>query len=547
MGTFNQPRFHARKATRAKLHQMHRVIKYTDMDFHNITFMQQTFLDQKVLIVGTGDSAIETSSEVQKYARSITFTSRSIRRTSTDKKSGISTEPWPCYNKDGRVENIQIDFDKTSNANRHLKLSCPSHDRQSHVKNATMASSGDPTNHKKWNTQNVISPVGIHRDVSVLNDNFDRVIFCTGFRGAKYGRRITSLCHSSLKNSICNSTSATGLQVNHGTYEIKGSSGLHVTGAALHTLNHTIFGNVDIPMIRSIAATLLQTLKLKLVDIDNKATDIWHSKKISMPDLVSGEYILERLGSYNVTHMKTLPEKVCDIITLRGGICEANHTNQETIGIDMNEDPRIYFDSESFARYYHNVNLQFAPKLARLSRSIDFITVCLKDAASKGRLDNVTSFFVHPHFIEAYKSLGGYAYDMSNITSKVMHVRKFQSDRFHLQKGLNVGPGIKYDGKKAVISYFDMSMQGESMPSQHGWRLDRAGGAVELVPLYSYHMPPKNRFSFVRPLQWFLHNIVKTVKPHQESNCRRWNKGDAFSKNILDGANYDVKLQTKMN
>ena len=85
------------------------------MDFHNITFMHNTFFDQNILIVGTGDSATETSNEVQKYARSITLTSRSIRKTLIDKKSGISTEPWPCYNEDNDAENIQIDFETISN------------------------------------------------------------------------------------------------------------------------------------------------------------------------------------------------------------------------------------------------------------------------------------------------------------------------------------------------------------------------------------------------------------------------------------------------
>ena len=89
MDAFYQPRFHAKKATRTKLRQTHRVIKYTHMDFHNVTFMHNTFSDQNVLIIGTGDSAIETSNEVQKYARSIILTSRSIRRTLIDKKSAL--------------------------------------------------------------------------------------------------------------------------------------------------------------------------------------------------------------------------------------------------------------------------------------------------------------------------------------------------------------------------------------------------------------------------------------------------------------------------
>eukprot|EP00944_MAST-04C_sp_MAST-4C-sp1_P004678 g4678.t1 len=531
MGVFNQPRFHAEKVTRTKLRQMHRVIKYTHMDFHNITFMHNTFFDQNILIVGTGDSATETSNEVQKYARSITLTSRSIRKTLIDKKSGISTEPWPCYNEDNDAENIQIDFETISKADGGLVLSCPSYDMHYNEGYVHMANSGDVADHNNWNTQNVVSPIGIHRDVSLLNDKFDRVIFCTGFRGEKYGRRITSLYHSSLQDSIHNSTSTTDAQINHGTYEIKGSNGLYVTGAAFHTLNHTLFGNVDIPMIRSITTTLLQAINLKLVDMDNKAMDIWRSRKISMPDLVSGEYILERLGSYNATHMAILPGKVCDVITLRGGICEASHTSDEIIGdegsdiIDMDEDPRIYFESESFARYYHSVNLQFAPKIARLSRSIDFITICFKDETSTSHSDNDnSSFFIHPHFLEAYKSLGGFAYDMSNITTQVMNVGKFQSKNFHLQEGFNVGPGIKYDGRKAVISYFDMSLHGESMPTQYGWRLDQLGGNAQLVPVYSYHMAAKKAF--------FLCSATPM-------------KGDKVSKDILNGADYNVKLQTE--
>ena len=31
------------------------------------------------------------------------------------------------------------------------------------------------------------------------------------------------------------------------------------------------------------------------------------------------------------THMAILPGKVCDVITLRGGICEASHTSDEII------------------------------------------------------------------------------------------------------------------------------------------------------------------------------------------------------------------------
>ena len=212
----------------------------------------------------------------------------------------------------------------------------------------------------------------------------------------------------------------------------------------------------------------------------------------------------------------------------------------------MDEDPRIYFESESFARYYHSVNLQFAPKLARLSRSVDFITVCFKDETSTINFGNDTSsFFIHPHFLEAYKALGGFAYDMRNITTKVMNVGKFQSTSFHMQQGVNVGPGIKYDGRKAVISYFDMSLHGESRPTQYGWRLDQSGRDAQLVPLFSYYMVAKKRFSFVRPLQWFLHNIVKTVKPHQSTNCQRWNEGDKISKHILNGADYNVTLQTE--
>merc|ERR1711965_56248 len=95
--------------------------------------------------------------------------------------------------------------------------------------------------------------------------------------------------------------------------------------------------------------------------------------------------------------MKALPGKICDVITIRGGVCEAKHYEEVTANdeenidengndipsqsraINMFKDPRIYFKDESFSRYYHDVNLQFAPQLARLARSVDLLTICYSD------------------------------------------------------------------------------------------------------------------------------------------------------------------------
>ena len=63
-----------------------------------------------------------------------------------------------------------------------------------------------------------------------------------------------------------------------------------------------------------------------------------------------------------------------------------------------------------------------------------------------------------------------------------------------------------------------------------------------LYPKLSYHFEPRKRYTFIRPLQWFLHNIVKTIKPHRETNCERWEEGDRISRENMMGNNYFVEM-----
>ncbi len=122
-------------------------------------------------------------------------------------------------------------------------------------------------------------------------------------------------------------------------------------------------------------------------------------------------------------------------------------------------------------------------------------------------------------------------------TSKLKHHAKSG-----FQNGMNVGPSVRHSGKHVVISYYDMNVYDNDPSVQFGWKdteknNDNAGSKpCRLFPISSYHFEAKKRFSFIRPLQWFLYSIVKNIKPHRSTNCERWKSGDNLSKNLLNSA-----------
>ena len=312
-----------------------------------------------------------------------------------------------------------------------------------------------------------------------------------------------------------------------------------------------------------------------------------------MPDLITGEYLINRaLTHRDYHHMKALPGKICDVITIRGGVCEAKHyeevsaNDEENIdengnnlpsqssAINMFKDPRIYFKDESFSRYYHDVNLQFAPQLARLARSVDLLTICYSDDGNvnNGKNDDLLSVqdYYHPHFNDAYKSLGGEAQNMTNMTTNILKTPKLKSSRNNNNKrvrdGVKIGPSVNFNGKHVVVSYFDMTIHDNEPYVHFGWKdpllsvysntnndgedkknsqinkSKRKFNKLTLYPKFSYHFEPRKRYTFIRPLQWFLHNIVKTIKPHRETNCERWEEGDRISRENMMGNNYFVEM-----
>jgi thioredoxin reductase len=72
---FYLPTFNKKRKTMKKLLSTNLILKYPTLDFYNKTYLNQMFHKQNVLIIGTGDSAKETSKELLPFAKSITLTS----------------------------------------------------------------------------------------------------------------------------------------------------------------------------------------------------------------------------------------------------------------------------------------------------------------------------------------------------------------------------------------------------------------------------------------------------------------------------------------
>ena len=80
------------------------------------------------------------------------------------------------------------------------------------------------------------------------------------------------------------------------------------------------------------------------------------------------------------------------------------------------------------------------------------------------------------------------------------------------------GPALKYDGRRYLLSYYDMSELSEK--KGFWFRRNQKEYATDLLPSYSHYTFPYRRISFVRPLQWWLKEIIRLVKPH--GDCSRW-------------------------
>ena len=95
----------------------------------------------------------------------------------------------------------------------------------------------------------------------------------------------------------------------------------------------------------------------------------------------------------------------------------------------------------------------------------------------------------------------------------------------------------------ALLSvYSNTNNDGEDKKNSQINKSKRKFNKLTLYPKFSYHFEPRKRYTFIRPLQWFLHNIVKTIKPHRETNCERWEEGDKISRENMMGNNYFVEM-----
>ena len=93
-------------------------------------------------------------------------------------------------------------------------------------------------------------------------------------------------------------------------------------------------------------------------------------------------------------------------------------------------------------------------------------------------------------------------------------------------------PYVHFGWKDPLLSvYSNTNNDGEDKKNSQINKSKRKFNKLTLYPKFSYHFEPRKRYTFIRPLQWFLHNIVKTIKfntpsfpviiPHRRRVIRR--------------------------
>ena len=123
-----------------------------------------------------------------------------------------------------------------------------------------------------------------------------------------------------------------------------------------------------------------------------------------------------------------------------------------------------------------------------------------------------------------------------NGRSGIKNAAKFQK-RGLLQLGAT-GSARQYDGTHYVMSYFDMT-QSEGTT---GWVVtedERGEESIALKPLSTHHMFMKNRFSVLRPAQWWIRDVVSSIEPH--GDCQDWDDAQRMLKTFLSDDGQGIK------
>lgn len=489
------PRFHPDTDMMERLIQEKYVERYSDVDVQN----RDSYKGKNILIVGKGKSAMETIEHLKPLVNKIIMLNRDTHKSSLFQQfehDDITTDYfWPCTNPETRVHE-----------NLHLRIGTVKGGGEMQLQ-VTCAHLGDglvyevPDDLSEWDMKSTFTKDDIAADFSVFHERFDKVIFCTGFNAS---RSIYDLLSPTLQEKVgVRAENKFPTVKSPSSALIEGSSGLYVIGSAA--------GQQSIGEIRSKTEALYQLLEVQL---HNKT---WPSTKFTMPAISNADAIVKRMMESTTTFRA--PSDVCDVVVFRPGTCIIHGTQSAEHFFPVLEKP-------PFSRYFADVPLFFSPELARRAGALQFLTLCFSKSGNH-RYDGEQRVRMTKQ--EVLKVFGFHENGtVINGRSGIKNAAKFQK-RGLLQLGAT-GSARHYDGTHYVMSYFDMT-QSEGMT---GWVVtedEHGKERIVLKPLSTHHMFLKNRFSVLRPVQWWIRDVVSSIEPH--GDCQDWDDAQRRLKTFL--------------
>jgi hypothetical protein len=482
--------FHSSAKMMKRMEKEKLFLSYSDFGHHRL----EDYTNKNVLVLGTGRSAVEVVTALAPYAGKITAVNRraadrgAFFKFMEDDNVHVNPGLWPCVNEStGATDNLHFSVGRWEEATGRFKVKAACKGWEGSLE----ANEARPVRtNVEWDRKSLLAEADVLKDMSLLfQEEFDQVIACTGFESSSF---VFKLLSALLRDSLAGSFRRRKRPlVQRSSRKIVGATGLFVIGAAAAESA----GLDSIAAQRALTKAFFQTLVAKEMHFP------WPSRSLSMPDVVLGDAIVNRMLASATTFRA--PQLLCDVLLLRPGMCNAHGADSVPYF------PR--YKKPEFAEYFKDVPLDMAPVLARLNGALSFVTLTFTSGGSapnnalrRADLDGVSS------------ALKGYTKGKERGNGvAVPKIRKAGAMSYGAS-----GPAAGHDGMHYLLSYFDMSKQGGNK-QRGGWH-ERSGGedGMVLLPSYAHHTFPYRRFSFVRPLQWFLKEIVRLVPPH--GDCSRW-------------------------